>query len=96
MKLLTVSHHSAKFCGLTSCGNSDTSDTAAKIVYVTLQDHIIKESGDFMKGKPSLYVPTLPKLHCVTGYVIVLVYHMILQDHMIIWSRDFMGKSHLS
>ena len=49
----------AKFCDHSPCGSSDT---AAKIVYVTLQDHVIKGSGDFMEGNASLYIPTLPKL----------------------------------
>ena len=41
------------------CGSSDP---AANIFYVTLQDHVIKGSGDFMDGNSSLYTPTLPKL----------------------------------
>ena len=42
------------FCGHRHCGSSDT---ATKIVYMTLQDHVIKGSGDFMKGNSSLYIP---------------------------------------
>ena len=38
------------------------SDTAAKIVYVTLQDYEFKRSSDFMKGNSLLYIPNLPKL----------------------------------
>ena len=41
------------------CGSSDT---AAKIFYVTLQDYVIKGSGDFMEGNSSLHIPILPKL----------------------------------
>ena len=29
---------------------------------MNFQDHVIKGSGDFMEGKSSLYIPTLPKL----------------------------------
>ena len=29
---------------------------------MTLQDHLIKGSGDFMEQNSSLYIPTLPKL----------------------------------
>ena len=41
------------------CGSSDA---AAKIVYMTLQDHVIKGSSDFMGGNTPLYFPNLPKL----------------------------------
>ena len=56
---MIVTHHFSKRCGHTRCGSSDT---AAKIVYMTLQDHVIKGSGDFMEGQSSLYIPILPKL----------------------------------
>ena len=29
---------------------------------MTLQDHVIKVSGDFMEGNSTLYIPTQPKL----------------------------------
>ena len=32
------------------------------MIYVTLQDHLIKGSGDFVEGNSSLYIPTMPKL----------------------------------
>ena len=57
LKFFIVSYHFAKFSGQRSCG----SDAAAKIVYMTLQDHVIKGSGDFKEGNSSLYIPTLPK-----------------------------------
>ena len=60
LKFLTVSHHHlAKFSSHKPCSSSDT---AAKIFYVTLQDHVIKESGNFVEGNSSLYIPTLPTL----------------------------------
>ena len=42
--------------------SSDSRDTAAKIVYVTLQDIENKGSADFMEENSSLYIPNLPKL----------------------------------
>ena len=57
LKFLVVSHHLANFSGHKPIGSSDT---AAKILYVTLQDHVIKESGDSMEGNSLLYIPTLP------------------------------------
>ena len=59
MNFLIISHHFAKFGG---CNPLGSINTVAKIVYVILQDHVTKESGDFMEVKSSLYVPTLPKL----------------------------------
>ena len=47
LKFLVASHHLAKFSGHRSCGSSAT---AAKIFYVTLQDPMIKGSGDFKEG----------------------------------------------
>ena len=52
MDSLTLKRHN-------SCGSSDT---ATKIVYVILQGYVIEESGDFMEGKSSFYIPTLSKL----------------------------------
>ena len=46
-------------CGHRPCGSGDK---AAKIYYMTLQDHVIKGSGDFMDVNSQLYVPNLPKL----------------------------------
>ena len=50
LKFLIVSHHFAKF-------SDHSSDTTINIFYVTLQDHVIKGSGDFIC---SLYISTLP------------------------------------
>ena len=54
-----VSQLFAKFSDCISCGSSDI---VAKLFYVTLPWKVIKGSGDFTKGKSSLYIPTLPKL----------------------------------
>ena len=59
LPFLFLSYHSAKFSGHRPCSSRDT---AAKIFYVTLQDHVIKGSGGFMEGNSSLYIPVLPKL----------------------------------
>ena len=59
LKYLIVSHHFAEFHDHEPCGSSDT---AAKLFYVTLQDYVIKESGDFMEGNSWLYIPTVSKL----------------------------------
>ena len=55
-------------------------DTAAKMFYVTKQYHVIKASSDFMEGNSSLYIPTRLEshIHCVHGYIIILVCHVIL------------------
>ena len=53
LKFLTACHHFAKFSSYRPC---DSSYTAAKTFYVTLQHHMIKVSDDF------LYIPILPKL----------------------------------
>ena len=45
-------------------------DTAAKIVYMTLQDHMTKGSGDFMEGNSSLYIAALPKLIAIDTVLI--------------------------
>ena len=58
LKFLIVSHHFAKFSGHKPCGYSDIT---TEIVHMTLQDHLIKGSGNFMEGNSSLYIPTLPK-----------------------------------
>ena len=59
LKFLIVSHHLSKFSEHRPCG---TSDTTAIILYVTLQNHVIKGSGDFVEGNSSLCIPALPKL----------------------------------
>ena len=63
---------------------------------MTLQDHVIKGSGDFMEGKSSLYIPTLPKLIVIDIALMdmQLFCYVILQDHVIIWSSDLMGRNH--
>ena len=52
---LIVSYHFAQLSGHSPSGSSDT---AAKIFYATLQEHVIKGSGDFM-GENSPCIPPL-------------------------------------
>ena len=73
-----------------------------------LQDNVIKGSGYIMEVDSSLFIPTLPKLiaknivhnhflyiiiYTVIIYIIILVCHVVLQDHVIKGSFDFMGRS---
>ena len=44
------------------CGNCDT---AAKIVYVNFEDHVIKGSDGFIEGNSSLHIPNLLKLTAI-------------------------------
>ena len=62
LKFLLASHIFTMLSGHRPCG---ISDTAAKIIYVTLQDHVIKGSGDFMEGNSFLYIPTQSKLMAI-------------------------------
>ena len=62
---------------------------------MTLEDHVIKVPGDVTEENSSLHILTLSKLigvchrHCVNGYVIILVYHVILQDQVIKSTCDY-------
>ena len=54
-----IIHHFPKFSDHKLCGSSDI---AAKIVYLTLLDHVNKGSGGFMEGNSTLCISTLQKL----------------------------------
>ena len=82
LNFLIVSHRFSKFTGHRPCGSSAA---AAKIVYVTLQDHLIKVSVIFMEGNSSFYIPCQDRM--------ILVCHVILQYHVTKESCDFMGRS---
>ena len=56
-----------------------------------MQDHVIKGLYEFMEESSSLYIPTLSSL--VATDIVEVVHHVISQDHVIIWSCDFMGRS---
>ena len=60
-----------------------------------MQEHVIKGPCNFMGGSFSLYIPTLPSLVAIDIVVVILmilVYHVISQDNVIIWSCELMGR----
>ena len=87
-KLLIVSLLS-KFAGLRPYCSTDITGL---IFHVTLQDHMIAGLCGFMEGSSSLsslYIPTLPSIslhgrqrYCGRGYIIVLVFPVISQNHV--------------
>ena len=86
-------HYLAKSSGHRPRGSSDT---AAKTFYVNLQNYVVKGSADFME---LLILNSHPvkidsRRHYVNGYTTILVCHVILQDHMIVQSRDIIGRNH--
>ena len=93
---LIVSHHFAKFSGHRPYG---TSDAAAKIVNVTLQDHVIKGSGDFMERIVYLHPAKIDShKYFVNGYIIILVcewYYKAeyLYGYVTLWVEVTQGKS---
>ena len=88
----TLSHHFAKFTGHRPCVSSDI---AAKILYLTLQDHGIKGSGDLLKDNSCIVSSKIGiHEHFVNGYIIILFCHVILQNHIVLCSCDCMGRSH--
>ena len=86
-----MSYHLAKFAGhRLSCSR----DITGLKLHLTLQDHLIKGLYEFMEGNFSLYISTLPNL-VATGIVLVdmiLVCHVISQDHVIIKPCDSLGN----
>ena len=60
-------NHPAKFGG---CSHCDIGDTTYSIFHLTLQDHTIKGSRDFMEGSYSLYVTILPDLVAIDFMVV--------------------------
>ena len=62
LNFLILCHHFAIFCGHRPCGSSDI---VSKVVYMTLQGHVVKGSGNLMKRNSSLYIPTLASLMAI-------------------------------
>ena len=62
-----VSRHPAKFGGHWNC---DSRDIMLLICHVILQDHLMKEQGNFMGRNPPRLVTILPRL-MATGTVVV-------------------------
>ena len=75
LKFPTMCHHLAKLSGHGACGSSVT---AAKTFYVTLQDLAIKGVGNYMEGKSSLFIPTLPKLVAIDIVLMVFTHKIVL------------------
>ena len=72
-------------------------DIMAFICYKTLQDHVIKALNDFITFA-SFIVSQHPTMcgdhtHCCSGEIMVVVSHVILQDHAMKRYCDFMGRS---
>ena len=87
---MKISYHPAKFC---SHRNSDSRDIVALVCRVISQDHVSKESCDFIDSSPRRYVTILPSFggqgHCGSGNIMILICHVILQDDAIKGSCDF-------
>ena len=93
LKLLIVSYHFAKFRCQRPC---DSSDTTPNIVSKTTWS---KDLLTLRKGYPyciSQPANTDSHIHCVNGYMIILLCHVILQYHVIIRSCNFKGGIQLT
>ena len=82
-----------KFGSHSDCGSRDITYL---ICQLTLEDHNIKGSSDFIEGSFSLNVTTLPGLVAL-GIVVVekmiLIYDMTLHDHVFKGFCNFVGDS---
>ena len=67
LEFLTESHHFAIFCGHWF---SASGDIKYLTFYVTLLNHLIEGSCNFLSGSSSWHVPTLPSLVAI-GIVVV-------------------------
>ena len=67
MEAFLVTHYLAKFNDHMLCHSKDITYL---ICHVTLQDHEIKESSDFIEGSSSLYVTILPSLVAVVILIV--------------------------
>ena len=92
LTFLIVSCDFAKCSGHWTCGSSDA---AAKMTVLRPRDQRIW----WVYGRELLIVyPDAAKIdsyrHCVNGYKVISVCHVILQDHKIMLSCDFINGSH--
>ena len=93
---LHVSHTPAKFGGHKHHGSGGMK---VFVYHVTLQDHMAKGSRNMVRSHSSLVsvLARLVEIGTLIGtsneYFMALLCHMILQNHVIKWSCDFMGKS---
>ena len=74
--------------------SSATGEMMYLICQVNSQDHVM-EGCDFMGESSSLYVSILPGLVAIGSVVVemFLIFNVIVQDHMIKGSCDFIGES---
>ena len=66
-KPVTLSHHLAMFVDRWSSGSEYTKYLTC---HMTLQNHVIEGSSNFMSGSSSLYITTLPSLLAI-GIIVV-------------------------
>ena len=73
------------------CASKDIKDL---IFHLTLQDHLIK---GIHERKLLIVYPHPARFgshrHCGNGYIMILAYHVILQDNVIVWSCHFKGRN---
>ena len=72
--------------GTCACNHTHQMDLS---FLVTLPDHVIKGSWDFIKGPSSLYIPHSAKFSdykLCSREDMTLVCHAILQDQLVTWS----------
>ena len=87
-----VTHHFTNFNGQRCCGSRNKTYL---ICQVTLQDHLIKGSSDFMERSSSMTVRTVPALVAI-GIVVVemfLIYYSASRNHMFKGLRNFVCGS---
>ena len=96
LNFLIVHHHFVKFSSHRPCGSSDT---IAKKVNVTLQDYVTTR----LYGKKLLTVYLHPVTKLIAIEIVLVdicflvcqvILQVILQDHVVIWSCDFMDRGH--
>ena len=98
LKLLTVSHHLAKFGSYRPCCRIDIREL---IFHMTLREHAIKGLCEFMKGSSSLHIPTLPSLAATgSGYTMDIWFSFVTWScktkpyrHVTLWVEAVHGRS---
>ena len=88
-----VTHHLVKFNDIMSCGSRDMTYL---IYHVTLQDHVIKGSSDFMEKSSSWSVTTLSGLVAIdvdVVVIVILIYLVASRDHIFKGLCNFVGGS---
>ena len=91
-KVLNEFSPTCTFNGQRPCSSRDITYL---ICHVTLQDHVIKGSCDFMEGSSSLYVTTMLCLVAINIVVVEIfsIYNVTSRDHVFKGSCDYMDRS---